>query len=108
MRYSSSFAVAGFTLLLPSCVLVSSGLLGFHVAPGVIHPVAVMGGLLTALALNVLSVLQVRGEREQQGHVAAVTVRIANKGLNLAVIAMSILLLATILGYLFVENFQPR
>src|SRR5215471_11139972 len=99
--------VIGLILLLPAAVLVSLGVSGFDVPPVFNNPVVVMGGLLGALVVNLASVLRLQTEREN-GHVAAVTVRIWAKPLNLAVVAMSGLLLATLLGYAFVENFRPR
>src|SRR5262249_9012488 len=98
----------GVVFLLPASVLVSSGVLGFTVPSVVIHPLLVMGGLLIALLLNSLSVLRVQTEREQNDGVSAVTLRIANQRFNLAVLAMSVLLLAMIFAYLFVENFRLR
>ena len=107
-KISNSFAVVGLVLMLPAMVLVSSGVFGFEVSQVLIHPVAVIGGLLAALLLNSLAVLRVRTEHEPPGNALAITIRIGSKGLNLAAVAMSLLLLATILGYAFVENFRPR
>jgi len=78
------------------------------VPSALVHPVAVMGGLLAAVALNALAVLRLQLEREPHGHLQAITLRIGTKALNLAVLASSLMLLAIILGYLFVENFKPR
>jgi len=108
MKNSKRLAVPGLVLLLPASILISSGVLGFNVPPALIHTVAVMGGLLVALVVNLLAVLQVRAEREENGAIAAVTIRLGTKTVNLAVVVVCALLLATILGYAFVENFRPR
>jgi hypothetical protein len=108
MKNSTRLALIGLVLLLPASILISSGVFGFNVPRVLIHPVAVMGGLLGALVVNLLAVLRVQAEREQNGGIAAVTVRIGTKAVNLAVVAIGALLLAAILGYAFVENFRPR
>jgi hypothetical protein len=108
MKTNNRLAFAGLILLLPACILVSSGTLGFNVAPVLVHPVAVMGGLLTAMLVNLWAILRLRPEREPGGHITAVTVRIGTQPLNLGVIAIGALLLAIILGYAFIENFRPR
>jgi hypothetical protein len=108
MKTNNRLALAGLIFLLPASVLVSSGVLGFTAPSLVIHPVLVMGGLLIALLLNSLSVLRLQIEREQNDGVSAFTLRVANQRFNLAVLVMSVLLLAMIFAYLFVENFRPR
>jgi hypothetical protein len=108
MKTTTRLAFVGLVLLLPACILVSSGTLGFDVAPQLVHPVAVMGGLLAAFILNLAAVLQWRAEREQTGNITAITVRIGAQPLNLALIVFSTLLLSAILAYAFVENFRPR
>jgi hypothetical protein len=108
MKHSHRSAALGLLLLLPASILISAGVLEFNVPGFVVHPVAVMGGLLGALVVNLLAIVRVRAERQQDGGIAAVTVRIGTKAANLAVVAICALLLATILGYLFVENYQPR
>ena len=107
-KNSNSFALVGLLLMLPAMVLVLSSVFGFGVTQVLIHPVAVMAGLLAALLLNALAVLRVRTEHEPPSNALAITIRIGSKGLNLVAIAVSLLLLATILGYAFVENFRPR
>jgi hypothetical protein len=69
---------------------------------------AVMGGLLAAVLINLLPIIRVQLEHAQDGALAAVTVRIGTKAINLAILAICALLLATIMAYLFIENFQPR
>jgi hypothetical protein len=108
MKSSRQLAIAGAVLLLPASSLVASSVLGFGVPREFIHPIAVMGGLLGALVLNLLAVVRVRAERAQDGGIEAVTVRIGARAFNWALLAIDALLFAAITGYAFVENFQPR
>src|SRR3974390_2123002 len=104
MKNVNRSVVIGLVLLLPAAVLVFLGVSGFDVPPVFDNPVVVIGGLLAALCINFGSVLRLHAERED-GHIAAVTVRVGAKLLNLAVAAFCGLLLAALLGYAFVENF---
>jgi hypothetical protein len=108
MQKSSRLAVVGFALVLPACLVCLSGLLRFHVPDALIHPALVVGGLLMALALNLLPVLRMSTRREDGSLVGTVGLRIEGGLLNLAVAAASLLMTAVILMYLFLENFQPR
>lgn len=108
MNRYTQFAVLGLLLLLPALVLTSGGLLGLEPPRVLTHPALVMGGLFLALALNALSVLRVRFRRDDGDLVAAISVRLRGAVLNLTALTICCLLLATIAGYLFVENFQPR
>ena len=108
MKNNNRIGTASLVLLLPSATLVFSGLLGFNVPKLLISPLLVLAGLLAALLINLLSVLHLQAERDTAGDVAALTVRIGLKSLNLAVIGLSSLLLGVIVAYAFVENFQPR
>src|SRR5579859_90011 len=108
MKNNNRLASVGVLLLLPAAALISSGVFRFNVPQILIYPFLVVGGVLGALALNLLAILRIGAERERTGAITAVTVRIGVKFVNLAVVAMSTLLMATIVGYLFVENFRPR
>lgn len=101
-------AVAGFVLLFPALILVSSGLLGLEPPAALVHPVLVMGGLLLACTLNAVSVLRVRFGQDGGNLVGTISVRVRGSVMNLMALAISCLLVATITAYLFVENFQPR
>lgn len=109
MPRSRRFAAIGIVLVLPASPVCLSGLLRFRVPDAIIHPALVMGGLLTALVLNLRPVLSTNWQREDGSLVGANSLRV-DKGvlLNLAVVTMSLLLTAVISTYLFVENFQPR
>ena len=71
-----------------------------------VSPVVFLGGLGLALALNAYSVLRLNVGREEGAVVS--TVRLEVKLLNLAVIAVGSLLVVTLLGYVFLENFAYR
>ncbi len=71
-----------------------------------ISPVVFLGGLGLALALNAYAVLRLRVGREDRAIVG--TVRVEVRLWNVAVAAVSLLLLATLVGYFFAENFVYR
>ena len=95
-------------LVLPAFVLVAGGLSGQEVPTLVVHPVLVMGGLLGALALSLLSVLQVRMDSQPDQLVTTLSLRLRGAGLNLVAFFVASALLATIAVYMFLENYQPR
>lgn len=108
MRKSSRLAVIGVALVLPACLVCFSGLLRLQVPDALIHPALVLGGALTALALNLLPVMRVRAQCEEDSLVGEISLRLEGGMLNLVVVAVSLLLTAVILMYLFLENFQLR
>ena len=71
-----------------------------------ISPVVFLGGLGLALALNAYAVLGLNVGREDGAIVG--TVRLEVRFCNLAVAAMSLLLLVTLVGYFFAENLVYR
>lgn len=71
-----------------------------------ISPIVFLGGLLLALGLNLFAVF---GANFRQGSAAILSaVRERNRFLNVAIVLMSGLLLTTLLGYVFLENFTRR
>jgi hypothetical protein len=111
MNRDARSAAAGFVLLLPAIVLVSTGLLGIERPAALdvlVHPVLVIGGVAAAFVLNALSVLRVRFGRDDGSVVGTVALRVHGSALNLAVLAMDGVLFAIITAYVFVENFRPR
>ena len=121
--YDRRLAVVGCVLLLAPLYFVSASLLKYGLgigflfdpletflsAPGrrvvfnVVSPFVFLGGLCLALALNTYAVARVNVRREVGTLVSMVRIKL---GLwNIAVAAVSILLLATLLGYVFLENF---
>ncbi len=67
-----------------------------------VSPVVFLGGLALALALNAYAVLRLNIGRDNSAIVG--TVRLEAKFWNIAVAVVSLLLLGTLVGYLFVEN----
>jgi hypothetical protein len=119
-------AVIGFVLLLAPLYFVSASLLKYGLGVGflfdpleaflsvagrrvvfnVVSPVAFLGGLCLALALNIYAVTRLNISREDGTIVSTVRVRL---GLwNIVVASVSILLLVTLVGYAFLENFAYR
>src|SRR5262249_21662892 len=108
MKNQRRLAVAGLILTLPAVILVSCGLLGINVPAALVNPLLVMGGLMGAFLLGLLGILRLHIEHAPTGELAAVNVRIEARPWNLTVVGVSVALTATILAYLFVENFAPR
>ena len=124
--YTRSAAI-GFVLIVSPLFFISAALLkyGFRIGLlfdplerflsdpsrlaifSLISPVVFFGGLLVAIALN-LRVIARLEIRKQQGDFIS-TIRLTPKLLNMAIIAVSALLTATLLIYAFIENFtRPR
>ena len=77
-------------------------------APGlslVGSPIILVGALFVAFALNALSILSVNLRSDAP---PVVNISLSLRFWNLAVIVTGLLLLAVMLGYAFVENFQAR
>jgi len=124
--YYRRLAVVGSVLLLAPLYFVSASLLkyglgiGFRFDPletflsvagrrvvfNAVSPFVFLSGLCLALALNTYAVTRVNVRRDAGTLVS--TVRIKLELWNIAVAAASILLLATLLGYVFLENFTYR
>jgi hypothetical protein len=119
-------AVVGLALLLAPLYFVTASLLKYGLGIGflfdpleaflsvagrrvvfnVISPFVFLGGLSLALALNIYAIARLNVSKEDGTIVSTVRIKL---GLwNLAVAALSILLLATLLGYAFLENFTHR
>jgi len=119
-------AVVGLALLLAPLYFVTASLLKYELGIGflfdpleaflsvagrrvvfnVISPFVFLGGLSLALALNIYAIARLNVSKEDGTIVSTVRIKL---GLwNLAVAALSILLLATLSGYAFLENFTHR
>lgn len=119
-------AWAGLVLLAAPLFFVAASLLKYELGIGVlfdpldaflsdpgrqhvfnlISPVVFLGGLGLALALNAYAVLRLNVGREDGAIVS--TVRLEVRFWNIAVAALSLVLLVTLVGYFFVENFVYR
>jgi len=95
-------ALADGILIFPALLLCLSGLLQLSASNVLIHPVLVLGGLMLAIGLNIMPVLKAQIDN---GNVVSV-VRIKGRLLNLSLLVLSLLLLATIMAYGFIENFR--
>jgi hypothetical protein len=124
--YDRRLAVVGCVLLLAPLYFVSASLLKYGLAIGFLFdplgtflsapgrrvvfnvgsPLVFLGGLCLALALNTYAVARVNVRREEGTLVS--TVRLKLRLSNIAVAAVSTLLLATLLGYVFLENVTYR
>ena len=116
-------AVVGFVLLLAPLYFVSASLLKYGLGVGflfdpleavlsvaerrevfnLVSPIVFLGGLCLALALNVYAVMRFDIGREDGAIVS--TVRVTPGLWNIAVAVVSVLLLVTLVGYMFLENF---
>jgi hypothetical protein len=124
--YDRRLAVVGFLLLLAPLYFVSASLLEYGLGVGflfdpleaflsvaerrivfnVVSPFVFLGGLCLALALNTYAVARLNFRREEETMVSIVRLKL--KSSNIAVAVISILLLATLVGYVFLENFTHR
>lgn len=108
MNRNMQVALASFVLLAPALLLVTSGIFALQPPAALVHPVLVMGGMFLAFAFNAMSALRIRVGQNQDALVGTVSVRVRGNRMNLTGLALSCVLFATIAGYMFVENFQPR
>jgi hypothetical protein len=124
--YDRRLAFVGSVLLLAPLYFVSASLLKYGLGVGfmfdpleaflsasgrrvvfnAISPFVFLGGLCLALALNTYAVARLNVRREEGTLVS--TVRLKLRLSNIAVAAVSILLLATLMAYAFLENFTHR
>jgi hypothetical protein len=71
-----------------------------------VSPLVFLGGLGVALLLNAYAVLRLNVGKEDSSIVG--TVRLEARFWNIAVMAVSLMLLATLVDYFFAENFVYR
>jgi len=122
--YDRRPAVIGLVLILAPLYFVSASLLKYGLGIGfmfdpleaflsisgrrvvfnVVSPFVFLGGLCLALTLNTYAVARLNVRREDGTIVSTVRLRLS----NIAVAVVSILLLATLLGYVFLENVAYR
>src|SRR5215211_6347754 len=124
--YDRKLAVVGLVLLLAPLYFVSASLLKYGLGIGflfdpleaflsvagrrvvfnVVSPFVFLGGLSIALALNIFAIARLNVSWEDGTIVSTVRIKL---GLwNIAVAAVSVLLLVTLVGYAFLENFTYR
>ena len=108
MNKQKMLAIGGFIAIIPALMLVVLGLSGLEVPKIFDNPFLILGGLATALTINIFSVASVNTHLEERDFVGSLTVRWKDGLMNLGVIVLGFGLLGTIMLYLFLENFQPR
>lgn len=100
-------AVVGVLLLVVPTYFVTMSALRYD-APGLQFlgsPILVLGSLAIVFAVNARSILSVKLEPEKP---PVLKIALSLRILNLAEIALALLLLGTLFAYAFVENFAPR
>ena len=100
-------AAAGAILLLVPCSFIALSVLKQDVSGLSLlgSPIVLLGTLLAAVSLNSLSITSINFKTDAP---SVVTVSMALRLWNVAVICVAGILLAVLLGYAFVENFQLR
>jgi hypothetical protein len=102
-----SAAVGAILLAVPSYFIGASALR--QNAPGLSFlgiPVVLLGTLLIAFVLNALSILSITFRRDSAPPVVSISLSLRFS--NLVVVGIALALMGTLLGYAFLENFQPR
>ena len=108
MTRELKLGLAGLVMLRPATVLVVTGVAGIARPEAAVHPVLVIGGLASALALNLVAAFRLRFGIEDIGPYSILSLRMKGTAINLITLSIGILLLAAVTVYVFVENFQPR
>ena len=97
-------APLGALLAIPAILVPAAGLLELDPSSPILHPVVVLGGLLVALVLNAMAVLRLHFQQDDAGFLGSV--RVLARWPNLAVVVVTCVLAAGLLGYGFLENFR--
>jgi len=108
MNKQKMLAIIGFVAVIPALMLVVLGVSGLEVPKIFDSPFIILGGLAMALVINIFSVASINTNLEADNFTGSVTVRWKDSLMNLSVIVLGFGLLAAIMLYLFLENFQPR
>jgi len=108
MNKQKMLAIVGFVAIIPALILVVLGVSGLEVPKIFDSPFIILGGLMTALVINIFSVASINTNLEADNFTGSVTIRWKDGLINLGVIVFGFGLLAAIMLYLFLENFQPR
>ena len=107
LKPNVSAAIGAVLLTVPSYFIAASALR--QNAPGLSYlgnPIILLGTLFIAFAINALSILSANLSTDSTTPVFNVSLCLRLS--NLVVIGIAVLLLVTLLGYAFLENFQPR
>jgi len=106
MQRETVMTSVGALGLVPALLLVGGGVSGLGAPPVVDAPVLVMGGLLVAIMVGLVT--GTRWEIRREPDAVGFTCMVRNRVASLAVLVLALGLLGTITVYLFLENFQPR
>jgi hypothetical protein len=97
-------APLGALLAIPAVLVPAEGLFDLDSSSPILHPVVVLGGLLVGLVLNAMAVLRLHFQQDDAGFLGSV--RVLARWPNLAVVVVTCVLAAGLLGYGFLENFR--
>ena len=108
MKTTHRFALLGLVFMMPAVLLIAFSLLRFQIPRLLIHPVAVVGGSMAAVIVNIGVILRRSapqpdgaGKQSFRGWLGALAA-------NLAVVAFGALVVTIICGYVLLENFWSR
>ena len=106
IRRDRWLALGGAVALIPALVLVATGLAGLDRPDLLVHPAFVIGGIAIAVGCGLVAATHWEARQDREGLRFSCTIR--PRAANLVVLATGLGLLAIILAYVFLENFQPR
>ncbi|HTL05723.1 MAG TPA: hypothetical protein VL241_08240 [Gemmatimonadales bacterium] len=106
LRRAGVLTALGVLGLLPAVLLVVTGMGGLARPRALVQPLLVMGGLALAFSASFVAVTHWEILHEREHWRLVCTVR--KRAVDLAVLLASLVLSGIIIGYLFVENYQPR
>ena len=106
LRRAGILTALGILGMLPALLLVAAGVTGQRLPHALIHPVLVLGGLAASFAASFVAVTH--WELSNHPTQLRFEVWIRKRPADLAIMFTSVGLLAIILVYSFLENFQSR
>ena len=106
LRRAGILTALGVLGMLPALLLVAAGLTGQRPPHLLVHPILVLGGLAASFAASFVAVTH--WELNNRSAELRFEVWIRKRPLDLAIMFTSVGLLAIILVYSFLENYQPR
>lgn len=122
MKTDSRYTLLGYAALIPAFLIVFTGLMQgvfgitapnvmldnmfgqFHKLRLIIHPAFVIGGLLIAIGINLLSVFKISFTPQAGALITTITTQW--KKANITALCVSLFLLSSILLYAIGENFR--
>ncbi len=117
-QWKNWMALSGLFLSLPASIIIGAGILQlagmtflseplnkyFPPQSFLLHPVLVLGGLLTSIVMNSIPVFGINVAVQQEGIVTTITTHF--RILNMITMALSLFLLCGLILYAFGENFR--